>query len=77
MSDSNGNNTLVVSLIGLATAIAGGVFNQWDKIFPPKPEADPATALVADPPAAGTEAADAASNAVADAVDQAASDPGR
>jgi hypothetical protein len=65
MSDSNGNSTVMVALIGLATTVAGGVFANWEKIFPPK---DPEAMMVAEPAAAGVEpAADAASEPEADA----------
>lgn len=50
-NDSGGSNAVWIALIGLATTVAGGVFANWDRIFPPP--ADPATTLAVDPPAAG------------------------
>jgi hypothetical protein len=54
-NDSGGGSTAVlVALIGLATTIAGGVFANWERIFPPPP--DPAALIAAEPAAAGQPA---------------------
>jgi len=69
---NNGNSAIWVAVIGLLTTVAGGVFSQWEKIFPP-PQ-DPATTLVAEPPAAGPGEAQTAEPAAEPEAD-AASEP--
>lgn len=55
-----GNGGLWIALIGLFTTVSGGVFANWDRIFPPAPE--PEAVIAAGPTAAG-------------AADEAASEP--
>lgn len=69
--DSGGGNGAVwVALIGLATTIAGGVFANWERIFPPPA---PEVVMAAEPTAAGApvdETTQAAAEPVADAASQ-------
>ncbi|MGQ3053332.1 MAG: hypothetical protein ACT6S0_16265 [Roseateles sp.] len=61
-----GSGGMWVALIGLITTVSGGVFANWDRIFPPS---DPDQVMAAQPPEAG-----AAADAVSDPGD-AASQP--
>jgi len=82
MSDGNNSNTgILIAVIGMVTTISGGVFSQWDKIFPPKEQQE---LVVTEPTAAGADDDQAATQDPAGEValavetpDDAASEPAR
>lgn len=52
-----GNAAVWVALIGLVTTVSGGVFANWDRLFP---HSEPEQILQAQPPEAGVAVTEAA-----------------
>lgn len=75
MADGNNSNSAIwVAVIGMVTTISGGVFTQWDKIFPPTEAAAPETEQAAEASASDSETAEVQADAASDAPEDPASE---